>query len=357
MLRQALHSITQLAHVSAGRLRVGIAVAFVSGMSFLAATHAATEAQPHLTFGANGQTQLALFRGWPVLFTLEIIRSDSFQTTTNAEPFLIVPGPRGWTGSILFGVKTGDGSEVTWPTHLVGDEQEPVSIGRREAAEFGWWIHPAETTTLPVGDYQISTELNTLDSADGWIGKTNSPAILVRVEDEPAPLTPELRAEKLLRLAYHAFWTGQTNDAASFVNELLVEQPTNVVALSLQGDLAELSGNHAEALVARGRALREFYLQNPDSDELPTTLIQQHRASLIEMLSAGTSDRTILTARLEGQEVVLEWNAAASEIYRVEASSDFQNWTVLRQGLSTSASSIQTRVPVSERSQFFRVAR
>ena len=86
MLRQALHSITQLAHVSAGRLRVGIAVVFVSGMSFQAATHAATEAQPHLTFGANGQTQLAVFRGWPVLFTLEIIRSDSFQTATNAEP-------------------------------------------------------------------------------------------------------------------------------------------------------------------------------------------------------------------------------------------------------------------------------
>jgi hypothetical protein len=328
-----------------------------SVLGFLLATsiQGATNIQPHLTLSVNQENNVTIFRGWPILIKLEILRSDSSAGTTNPEPFLIMPGPGGWTNSIRLKIKrNNDGSILSWPCELVGDPREPENISRNEGAEFGWWMHPAESVGLSLGDYQIAAELDTIDSIDGWKGKTNSSTALVHIADEPAPLSAELNAEKLLLLAYYSFWNGNTNEAAGFVRDLVTQQPTNIAALSMSADLAEHAGNHQEALESRSRALQQFFLQNPDTEELPTALIRDHRASLAKVISPAS---VVLIVRRDGAELVLEWNAAPGVQYRLESSTDLRSWGTLRDGLSTAGSSIETRVPLTERMQFLRVGR
>ena len=309
-------------------------------------------AEPYLTLGINQQSEATVYRGWPILFTLEVLRSDSWQPNSESNEFTLVPGPNGWNSTLQLMVTTTGGSPVLWPAELVGDDHEPVSIEWGGAAEFGWWIHPEQSMGLEPGEYEVSAELDTSESVSGWMGKTNSPAARVRIEDEPAPLPAELVAEKHILLAYHAFWTGETNQAVLFLEELLAEQPANVTANSMRGDAAAAAGEHTEALEFHSRALQQFYLQNPEASEPPVELVRKHRASLAKAL---TAEAVVIIVRREGAELVLEWNGSPGAVYRVEASEDLQSWTPLQEGITAAGSTVLARVPIMETLQFLRV--
>jgi hypothetical protein len=317
-------------------------------------TYGAANIQPHLTLAVNQQSDATVYRGWPVLFTLEILRSDSLESFTGPDPFQLTPGPQGWSNTINLKMTSG-GIEVSgWPTKLAGALSEPITMSSGEGAEFGWWISPEDSTSLPLGEYEVLAELNTTNAASGWKGKTNSSTAFVRVENEPATLTPEVLAEKLVQLAYYSFWNGKTNEATGFIEQLLTQQPTNITALSMQGDLAELGGNDEKALESRTLALQQYFLQHPDSEELPIKLIQKRRSS---MEKVNSTESLILIARREGGELVLEWGALPGVIYRLESSPDLKNWSPFKEGLTTTGNLLQTRVNLSERAQFLRVAR
>ena len=323
--------------------------------ALLSSPRAATNVQPRLTLSVNNRAIATVFRGWPALVKLEVLRSDSFAVTTNPAPFLIYPGPNGWNQTVRLTIHQEGGAAVAMLPELLLESDVPfVEIEWTGAAEFGWWLHPEQTTNLSAGRYELSGGLDTRDAVLGWKGQTNSPAATIEVIDEPTQMSPELVSEKFCRFAYHALWTGKTNLANSFVEELLAQQPTNSTALSMRGDLAAMRGDHTLALASRTAALENALAESAAGDDPPLTLISKLRSSITQTL---TITPLSITARKDGADLVLGWNASPGLVYRLEASEDLQSWQSVREGLTTAGDRIETRFAIGPSKQFLRAAR
>jgi predicted Zn-dependent protease len=85
-------------------------------------------------------------------------------------------------------------------------------------------------------------------------------------------------------LAAQALVLGDRAGAASILDDLLAEQPTNIAALEFKGDLLAEAGKTAEALDAYNLAIKAFYQQNESPEEAPTMLARKQHEMMDKLL-------------------------------------------------------------------------
>src|SRR5262249_10089280 len=150
--------------------------------------------------------------------------------------------------------------------------------------------------------------------------------VTLKLSDEPGQLTPELAAEKFLRLADYAVWQSDLPQANSLIDQLLALQSTNVTALTRKADLLVLNHQETEALDYYQFALQAFFLQHPGPNvEPPATLLKLRRTLFAKLAFQPNTAQLSLTAWLANDgRIHLEWPALPGQTYTIESSRDFK---------------------------------
>jgi tetratricopeptide (TPR) repeat protein len=176
------------------------------------------------------------------------------------------------------------GEDQSWSLHPATSLPAELALAHDGFAEAAWWLAGDETAALPEGRYTLVAELDTERATSGWQGRAVSPPVELALSAEPSPLAPELaRAKRHLGLSL-LLLRGEREAAETEVESLLREDPDDLSALEIRGDLLAEGGREDEALAAYGRALELFSELSPDSPEPPDTLLAKRHALLTRRL-------------------------------------------------------------------------
>lgn len=239
----------------------------------------AEEPSPVISLSANGGIEIDLLRGWPVLLELEILHPAAFQAQAAAPDLLISPAGGDWERAIRFSMKDGTGNETSPGFLAQGPAAASIVLQPGNVATARYWILPDESQRLAAGDHELRATLDTTSSTSGWSGLAAAERVVLHTADEPAPLPPELAAQKLLHFTRFHLWRGDLDTASAELEELEERFPGSIEGLLLEGRILEARGSDRGALSAYELALDLFEARFPDAPELPAELLAAHRVT------------------------------------------------------------------------------
>ena len=220
---------------------------------------------PLLSLSLNDAAALELHRGWPLIVRVSVLHPAAFEpSATPAEPVVIADAG----AALRVRVTDQAGAEQTWPLHSAAPLPPELRLERDASADTFWWLDGAETAALSDGRYEVVAEL----------GAATSPPAAVTLSPEPAPLPPERARQKRLRVLALLLLRGDGAAARAEVDALLREDPDDLAALEVSGDLFAAEGRAAEASDAYSRALHVFFERNPKPPEPPVSLLRKRQA-------------------------------------------------------------------------------
>jgi hypothetical protein len=224
----------------------------------------ATDA-PRLSLSLNDATELELHRGWPLIVRASVLHPAAFEPgDARAEPIAIADAG----AALRVRIASPAGEPQSWPLHVATPLPAELRLERDASADAVWWLDGAETAALADGRYTLVAEL----------GAAASPPAAVTLTPEPTPLTRERAREKRLRVIALLLLRGDRAAARSEVDALLREEPDDLAALEVSGDLYAAEGRTTEALDAYSRALHVFFERNPKPPEPPVALLEKRQA-------------------------------------------------------------------------------
>src|SRR5882724_10581974 len=83
------------------------------------------QAAPDIAISANGETDLSLYPGWPLVVHVTIMNSSRLDHAT-ASPLVIAPSGIAWTGAVSLTAVSSSGQSSHWPFHLLGTASSPA---------------------------------------------------------------------------------------------------------------------------------------------------------------------------------------------------------------------------------------
>jgi tetratricopeptide (TPR) repeat protein len=235
------------------------------------AWHEPASDEPLLSLSLNDAAELALHRGWPLIVRVSVLHPAAFEPgAAAAAPVRIAAAG----AALRVRVANQAGEAQSWPLHPAAPLPAEQSLEPDASADAVFWLDGAETSALADGRYTLVAEL----------GAATSPPAAVTLSPEPAPLPPERAREKRLRLLALLLLRGEQAAAQAEVDALLREDPDDLAALEVSGDLLAAQGRTAEARDAYSRALRAFFQRDPKPTEPPVALLRKRQAVLRDVM-------------------------------------------------------------------------
>jgi hypothetical protein len=296
------------------RLRSGIAVCALALLAIgangsscfspaAAPAPAAPTTVPVVGLSANGATQTALYRGWPLFLDVALLHPEAFTSAADANALVIVAQGASWAGALTLDVKDAAGSAASWPIVISPPAPGDLRLDARTEGDLLAWLAPASTTALAPGDYVVVARLDTrgATAVGAFRGLVESVPVAVHVSDEPVPLPALLEIRKLELLAQYQARAGDLVAARGFADELALRHPESPRGFALLGDLDAQDGHTAQASDRFSDAIAAFLAANPDAEEPPTELLARRRELRSQLLrvSLGTGSPRI-SARVTG---------------------------------------------------------
>lgn len=211
---------------------------------------------PLVSLSANGQVDVVLYQGWPLLLRASILHPNALEK--GAEP---IPVPLGDARI--------QADRSAWVFQPASPSAGTLTLDADTEGVLAWSVAPEVTAALPEGTYRVTVSLGPGADSQSTVRVVRAPAVLSASEES---------VRSLLFASYHLL-CGEEKEALKCVEERLARSPTDVDALAFQGDLLESAGRREEALQAYDRAVRAFYEQHPDAKEPPVRLLRR-RAEL-----------------------------------------------------------------------------
>jgi hypothetical protein len=220
---------------------------------------------PLLSISLNDAAALDLHRGWPLIVRVSLLHPAAFEPAAAPAEAVVIADAE---AALRVRVTNQAGEAQSWPLHAAAPLAAELRLERDGSAETFWWLDGAETAALADGRYTLVAEL----------GAAKSPAAAVTLSPEPTPLPPERARQKRLRIVALLLLRGESAAARAEVEALLREDPDDIVALEVSGDLFAAEGRAAEARGAYSRALQVFFARNPKPSEPPVALLRKRQA-------------------------------------------------------------------------------
>ena len=194
-------------------------------------------------------------------------------------PPLIVAAPSSWADLIQLEVTGASGPASTWPVTLLQRPPSSLTLDIEHAGELRWTLSPAEASKLAADQYRLAAVLTTGDATPegAWKGTARSNPVLLTLLDEPAPMSMELKEQKMMVFSDYHLVRGEANEAARVIEAHLAEDPESIDGLAMSGELAVVRGNIPEAIRFYERAIDMHSTRFPDSHEPPVTLYARVR--------------------------------------------------------------------------------
>jgi hypothetical protein len=226
---------------------------------------------PPISLSVNDAAELELHRGWPLILRASVLHPAAFEASdAPVEPF-VVPGA---AAALRVRVANAAGEAQSWPLHAAATLPDELRLEHDGSADAVWWLDGAETAALADGRYTLVAEL----------GAATSPRASVTLSPEPVPLPPERARAKRLRGLALLLLRGESAAARAEVDALLREDPDDLAALELSGDLLAADGRTAEARDAYSRALHSIFESDPKPPEPPVTLLRKRQAVMQDVV-------------------------------------------------------------------------
>lgn len=243
--------------------------------------------RPVLALSLNGSGSADVFRGRPLLATLEVLHPTAFQS--KVEPIVIGGAGKTWADAVRIEVRDDKAKLHVWPLRRFASEEPSLTLAADAAGEIGWLLSPEHAAALPPGEYELVAVLDTTGSTDekAWKGTARSLPAAVRIADLTASPSPQQEIESFLLLAQYDTAVGDPARAAVRVDELLAKHPKSIAGLSAKGDLLAAAGKADEALRFYNLAIGLILAANPKASEPPRVLLQKRNALLNAARDAG----------------------------------------------------------------------
>jgi hypothetical protein len=246
---------------------------------------------PRLTLSANNSLFPQAFQGAPLILTGSIYHPGVVSTDTSGTPILINPQNGSWTNTIQLLVTDNAGATQSWPARLVTTATGSLLLDPTNTSTLTWVVSPTATSGITAGTYTVFAVLDTTASAGttGWKGTSNSHPVSIQVTALPSAPSSNQREQQAELLATYDHLTGNDSQAVADLNTFLTQQPNNIGAMKLKGDILAASGQLTEALDAYDGAVAAFYAANPGPlPERPEGLLSAQRQTE-SMLSSQSS--------------------------------------------------------------------
>ena len=218
-----------------------------------------------LSLSANGQTELTLYGGWPLLLEASafLVGDQSVVLT--------------WPDLLRITIQDAQGRAQTWPLETLDATKGPVNLGENQSASAVWGMSGEATGSIAAGDYVLIAEDQVLGA---------SRRILLTVAAGPASPTPDQNALKgRLESRYREF-KGDLEGALAILDQSLQGAANDVGLLAQKADLLEEMGRIEESVVAEQKALTAFRAQFPHPTEPPRGLTRRLDELLAEANAA-----------------------------------------------------------------------
>jgi dockerin type I repeat protein/Big-like domain-containing protein len=249
------------------------------------------QATPEISISANGERDLHLYPGWPLIVHLTIMNSSRHDKTT-ATPLVIAPNGAIWTSAISFTAVSSTGQPTHWPLTLAGVASTPgLTLARRSYVQATWQMSAIGVSSLPLGDYQLTATVQVSNSS-GWNGLAQSQPISITIKPEP-PLSSDEQSRKALLLAEYALNADDIHAAVTTTQQLRQAQPNNPSAAIASANVLAIAGYPALALLQGSAALNTYYQFNATPSEAPSDLLTVYQELLTSM---ATADAPALTS-------------------------------------------------------------
>jgi hypothetical protein len=214
------------------------------------------------------------YAGWPMIV---VARISAPRARTSG---LAIAAPAGgWTAAVRIDALESSGRAVAWPFHLATTASGTLALDAADVGYAGWWLSPDETAHLATGDFKLTIRLDTRGSSQGWKGTAASQTIVLHLKPPPPQVSGALQALHARRVADWHMLQGDNRAAAGDIDALLAQQPNDVPALTLKGDLLMNAGHAPDAITAYDRAIALAVAQQPKDAEPPRILLSKRRAA------------------------------------------------------------------------------
>ena len=279
--------------------------------------------QPVLSISANHATVVELPKGWPLFVTGRLFHSDRLNKSVSATPLRIdSPNGASWADAIRLLVTAPDGSEKVWNLKPAGSaEHRVLEMTQRDFVTFGWTLSSADTASIPAGEYRLSARL-AIQGTSGWNGEATSPAVRIKVIEQPTVLDEAKDADKAVLRARYELAAGNPLAAASVVDQFLAVYPANTRGLLMQSRILEVQGRPIHAWLAAKEALAVAYDQEPFPKEPPFSLVLREQ----ELVNHLTIPR--LAAAWTSGVLQLTVTGDRGSSYSIETSTTLANWSL-----------------------------
>ena len=144
----------------------------------------AASPQPIVSVAVNGEGDVSLFQGWPLLVQVTLVNPQPFDTSNPASPITISGGDGPWSNTVRLHVVDSTGTEQAWPVQISTQTANAIALGANNRGVLEYYVNPSDTARLAAGSYQIWADVA------GY--QVNSAATTIAVAAEPDTLSDAL---------------------------------------------------------------------------------------------------------------------------------------------------------------------
>ena len=248
---------------------------------------------PIAALSANGRAETQTYQGWPLILNATLLNPARFAATASVAPLMIDPQQGSWANTIQLVATDSNAATQNWPVHMIAVPSGSLSLDAFNSGRVVWVIAPSDTSMIAPGTYRVSAVLDTTKSATaaGWNGIAYSDPAIVTIGLPPTASTLAQQTEQARLLALYDHLLGNDSQAVADISALLEQQPGNIEALAVEGNLLEQMGQTTQAASVYTQAIAAFLAANagPSSADPPDVLLvaqNRVRATLLSQ-SAG----------------------------------------------------------------------
>jgi tetratricopeptide (TPR) repeat protein len=207
-----------------------------------------------------------LYPTWPLVLEATLwLEPAQGPAGPAAQPLKLTAKQGRWRDALTVTVRDAQGATVRWPLHLAAQDGGELALGVDEAVGAAWWLTGEETAALAAGDYVVTVGFDPrqVDGLPAEPTALRSEEFRLQVAPEPAPLSAELRQEKLYQLGRLALLQGDLAPIGGLVDQLLGLDPQSIAARRLKAAALLHEGQADAALLQLDEALALYLKRFP----------------------------------------------------------------------------------------------
>lgn len=278
---------------------------FSGAASGLLAQSSESAPPPKCSLAANAGNDIQAFQGSPLILEANLYHPNHASISTLIVPVLINAKNGSWANTIQLAVTDVNGTTQIWPIKLIGSPAGSITLDDTTEGDLTWVVAPSATAMIAPGVYSVVAAIDTTSSAGatGWNGITTSDSVTIQISPLPSPLAVDQQEEQAELLAMYHHLTGNDAQAISDIQSYLTQQPNDVAALELEGNLFEAMGQPDNALDTYDEAVGAFFVSAIGAVLEPPTELSIPQGTLRSNLfsQAGLGGTPQVSVQLAGQ--------------------------------------------------------